>query len=221
MNQSLFQVLRRAVLAGLLVVVPAAVTVWVLGALVQILDAGIYLIPRVLQPHHPAARSALGVFLALCVVVAVGLATQSYIGARAVRVTERTLSRVPLLSSIYNGVKQLLEAVFTTDKSYFEHAVYVEWPRRGIWVVAFHTGEAGEIDGRRMINLFMPTTPNPTTGFYFIAAAEDVVFTDLTVEEAFKLIVSAGIVLPARGIVLPGGVPQLAVEGAPRLPVEE
>ena len=195
-----FRVLRRAVLAGLLVIVPMAVTLWVLAALVQVLDAGIWLIPQPFRPQHPALETALGVTLAVTVVIATGFAAQSYVGGAAIRLSERLVARVPLLSTVYGGMKQLLEAVFMTDTGYLQRTMIVEWPRQGTYALAFHTGEAGMVGDRRMINVFMPTTPNPTSGFYFIMPEDEAIWTDMSVEDAFKLIMSAGILSPPNGV---------------------
>jgi len=107
---------------------------------------------------------------------------------------------VPIISTIYQGVKQLLEAIFTSDSSRFRDVVYLQYPREGIWSIGFVTGPTFEAAtdkiGRRCLNVFVPTTPNPTSGFYLLVPEEDVIYSGLSVEQAFKLIMSAGIVAP-------------------------
>ena len=124
-----------------------------------------------------------------------------FFGHELVRLWERLLSRVPVARSIYAGVKQLLEAIFTTEQSSrFNSVVMIEYPRRGVYALAFVTGTARgliqEATEQTMINCFLPTTPNPTSGFYLLVPEEDVIEVDLSVEEAFKVIMSAGLVTP-------------------------
>ena len=128
---------------------------------------------------------------------------QSFLGRRVVALYEGILLRVPLVSSLYGGVKQLMEQLFNSNKG-FEQVVLVEWPRRGLYSVAFKTGPAParHPDGLPMVNVFLPSTPNPTTGFYFMLPERDVIDTTMTVEEAFKMIVSAGIVAPEEALSL-------------------
>lgn len=204
MARKLFPRFRRAFLAGILVVVPLAFTVWVLVSLGDVLESGIHLVPRELQPTNPLARSAMGILLALGLVMAVGLATRSYLGNQVVLFYEAMLARVPILSTLYGGVKQLLEALFSSKKRYFREAVLVEWPQPGYYCLAFCTGEAFlQKEGEpKLVNLFMPTTPNITTGFFIVLREDRVISTDMTVEEAFKLLMSAGIVAPEWGLML-------------------
>jgi uncharacterized membrane protein len=124
-----------------------------------------------------------------------------FFGAELLRAWERLLSRVPIARTIYGGVKQLLEAIFTRDRqSQFNRVVLIEYPRKGIYAIAFTTGPARgrvqEATERRVINCFLPTTPNPTSGFYLLVPDDEVIEVSLSVEEAFKLIMSAGMVSP-------------------------
>jgi len=195
--------LRAWFLAGLLVVVPIAVTTFVIYKLGGFLEGAIKLVPKPWQPEALFGQSipGLGIVVAITFVFLVGVLTQNFLGRRVVRLYEAVLLRVPIVSSLYGGVKQLLEQLFTSSKG-FEQVVLVEWPRRGLYSVAFKTGEAPIVhpDGIPMVNVFLPSTPNPTTGFYFMLPAADVIDTHMTVEEAFKMIVSAGIVTPGRAL---------------------
>ncbi len=197
--------LRAWFLAGLLVVAPIGVTVWVIYQLAAVLESAIRLVPKPWQPEalfgHPIP--GLGILFALSFVFLIGVLTENFLGRRIIGLYEAILLRVPLVSSLYGGVKQLLEQLFTSQKG-FEQVVLVEWPRRGLYSVAFKTGEAPVThpDNVPMVNVFLPSTPNPTTGFYFMLPAADVIDTGMTVDEAFKMIVSAGIVSPDRALLL-------------------
>jgi uncharacterized membrane protein len=195
---------RRAFLAGLLVLVPFAVTVWVLVFLVSFLESVIHLLPDRLQPEalFGFPIPGLGVLLAISTVLAVGFGARSWSGNQVVRLTEWAVDKVPVMNSVYSGVKQLMEALFAADAGTFSKVALVEWPRKGAYALAFLTGDAflQRADGRKMVNVFLPTTPNPTTGFFFLMDEADVVLLDISVEEGFKLIMSAGLVAPPRRV---------------------
>jgi uncharacterized membrane protein len=171
----------------------------VLFSLAAFLEGAIGWVPRAWQPESLFGRPipGLGILFAVGSVLLVGLLTESFVGRRVVSLYEAVLLRVPLVSSLYGGIKQLMEQLFRSNKG-FEQVVLVEWPRRGLYSVAFKTGAAPvrRADGVAMVNVFLPSTPNPTTGFYFMLPEADVIDTPMTVEEAFKMIVSAGIVSP-------------------------
>lgn len=198
--RSYLQQIRTWFLAGILVGVPAAVTIWVLVSLVGFLEGAVKLLPDALEPENLLGFRipGLGILLALSTVLLIGLATRSYIGSRTIALYENLIARLPVVSWIYQGIKQLLEAVFLSDKGHFQKVVMVEYPRKDAWALAFRTGTAfmQGADGTKMINVFLPTTPNPTSGFYLVLPESDVVDVDITVEQAFKLIMSAGIVAP-------------------------
>jgi uncharacterized membrane protein len=199
--------LRAAFLAGILVVVPLAVTGWVIVLLVGVLDNAILLVPGRFQPANGALRTALGVGLAFAVVLSVGFLARSYVGGRVVLLYEWLLNKVPVLSSVYEAVKQLLETLMSANEGYFQRVVFVEWPRRGVYSLAFYTGRSRveHPDGTVYASLFLPTTPNPTTGFWVVIPEDDVIESGLTVEEGFKLLMSGGILQPRRGIPLKHG----------------
>ncbi|MFT5683974.1 MAG: putative membrane protein [Myxococcota bacterium] len=202
MPSRVFAELRLALIAGVLVLAPLGVTSWVFFALVSRADSVIELLPHRLQPetllgfHIPG----LGILLSLMLVVGVGLAMQYYTGRRVVELFEGLLGRVPVLSGIYQGVKQLIDTIFSRKGAHFREVVLVEYPRRGLYCLAFLTNEDSwlKIPGvdSELISIFLPTTPNPTSGFYLLVSREDVKRLDLTPEEAFKVIMSAGIVTP-------------------------
>ena len=223
----MFQGVRATFLAGLLVVVPFAVTLWVIITIIGFVDAwikpewiaaGMAYYPDVL-PQSNGRPPGLGVVAALVVVFTLGLGTRSYFGRAIIGFYERLLARVPVLSIISGAVKELLEMLVSRNDGAFQKVVMVEWPRKGLYSVGFQTGESFvTVEGEgRLVNVFLPTTPNPTTGFFFMLPADRVVFTDLTVEQGFKLLMSAGLVPPSEGIHVPQG--QFASEeGANRDP---
>lgn len=198
--------LRNYFVAGIIVTVPLVVTVWVFNRFVLQLDGVLHLIPASWTVRGwdigelLRAIPGLGAVTTLFAIVILGFLTTNLVGRRVVRFTEEVIHRVPILSTIYQGVKQLIQALITEDKSRFRDVVYIEYPRKGIWSVGFLTGETfeGAVDriGIECLNVFIPTTPNPTSGFYLMVPREQVVHAGLTVEEAFKLIMSAGIVNP-------------------------
>ena len=187
--------IRRAFLAGLLVVVPIGVTAWVMVLLIGFLEN--------FQPESLIGQKipGLGIFLALTTTLLLGLVTESVVGRSLLGLYERILARVPFISSVYNGIKQLMVQVFQSEKG-FDKVVLVQWPRQGVYSIGFLTSKASVIgaDGRQYANLFLPSTPNPTTGFYFMAPVDELVDTDLTVEQAFKQLMSVGIVSPEQHI---------------------
>lgn len=201
LNQ-LFVELRGSLLAGVLVLAPLGVTFWVFFALVGRADGVIGLLPYRLQPETLLGFNlpGLGILLSLVFVIAVGSMMQYYTGRRVVEFYEGLLARVPVLSGIYQGVKQLIDTIFMRKGAHFREVVLVEYPRRGLYCLAFLTNETPYMvlpgGGPDLISIFLPTTPNPTSGFYLLVARQDVQRLDLTPEEAFKVIMSAGIVTP-------------------------
>ncbi len=196
MRASFLQPLRSAFLAGLLITVPIGVTFFVLWFAVSQVDA--------LQPTEEPIPG-LGILLVTVGILFVGLLTQNWLGARFIRWYEAALVRVPVLSSLYNGVKQVVEAALSQGSTSVKGVVLVQWPRAGLWSLGFHTGDAPVVgeSGERFLNIFLPSTPNPTTGFYFVCQEDEVVRTSLTVEDAAKLLMSAGIVGAENKIVVP------------------
>ncbi len=193
-------------LAGILVVIPLAVTlsagIWIVARVDGLLD----LLPDFAHPEMVLGRDlpGLGVFLTLVVVILAGAATRYVTGRQVVAFYEAVLLRVPFLRVVYQGFRQLLDTVFRDQSKSFRQVVMVEYPRRDVWALAFLTGQAELVEeaetqgpgAHDLVSLFLPTTPNPTSGFFLMLPAHDVFLVDLTVEEAFKMIMSAGIVVP-------------------------
>jgi uncharacterized membrane protein len=198
--RTFWQKARGTFLAGVLVVVPLVVTIYVFVTLVGILESAILLVPPPWRPENliGVRIPGLGVLLALTVVMALGLLTRTFAGRALVRAYEAVLARVPILSSVYQGVKELLEMLLSRDQAAFEKVVLAEWPRKGLYSIGFMTGDAFlQIEGEvKLVNVFLPTTPNPTTGYFFMLPEDRLIHTDLSVEQGFKLLMSAGIVAP-------------------------
>lgn len=194
--------MRKYLIAGLLVWMPLGITFLVIRAIVGFLDKTLLLLPEAYQPdnllgfHIPG----LGVLLAVVLVLATGMIVANLLGRRIVNAWESLLARIPLVRTLYAGVKQILEAVLAADAKSFRRVLLVEYPRRGVWSLAFMTsdqlGEVQNKTGSDVIGVFIPTTPNPTSGFVLMVPEHDVVYLDMTVEQGLKMIISMGTVVP-------------------------
>ena len=194
--------LKNYFLTGLLVILPIFITVYVILSLIRAMDTILKYIPAkylpetYLQIHIPG----LGLILVVILVFVVGLLTRNIIGRKIVRLGENIVDRIPLVRVLYTGVKQLLEPLFLQKTNAFKRVALIEYPRRGTYVIGFITGESkGEVQNKTskdMMNVFVPTTPNPTSGFYILIPKDEVVYLNMSVEDAFKLIISGGIVSP-------------------------
>ena len=190
---------RNTILTGVLVLAPLGLTLWVFLALVRFADQTIRVLPKAWQPENLLGFPVpgVGVLLSVLCIWLVGLAMHNYFGRRIVTLYESLFLRVPLVSVLYQSTKQLVETVFSNRGQHFQQVVVVEYPRKGIYCLAFLTNDEQYIVGQgELIGIFLPSTPNPTTGFYLLVPSSSVWKIELTVEEAFKLIMSAGIVLP-------------------------
>jgi len=166
------------------------------------MDKTIKLLPHFLRPetilhvHIPG----LGVILILIITLFTGIIVKNYIGHKLVFYGEFIVGYIPLVSTVYNGIKQLVEAIFTSRGKNFNSVILIEYPRIGVYTICFMTGKPKgllkNIGSEDMISVFVPTTPNPTSGFYIIVPEKDVVYLDIKVEDAFKIIISGGILTP-------------------------
>jgi uncharacterized membrane protein len=227
------EVLGRYFVAGVLAFAPIGITIWAIGWIIQRLDN--LLLPRLLDLVFPAVEQPprvplVGAVFTILVILLFGVIARHFFGWELVRLSERLLSRVPIARSIYGAVKQLVEAIFSkgAQAGSFRRVVMLEYPRRGLWALAFTTGPARGIvqdaTPQEMINCFIPTTPNPTSGFYLLVPEEDLVPLRISVEDAFKLVMSAGLVHPPEGRpspslgpaapLTPGALPRLEPEDA-------
>lgn len=191
--------MKRYFVAGLLVWVPLAVTIWLLRFLVTTMDGVLpeWMIPDVIERQH---IPGVGLVSVLLLVFATGVLAANFIGERLVRWWEALLARIPIVRTIYSSVKQVSDTVLSPNGQAFRKAVLVQYPREGAWTIAFLTGAPGpgvaeHLDGEH-VSVYVPTTPNPTSGFFLIMARSDVVELDMSVDAALKYIVSMGVVAP-------------------------
>jgi uncharacterized membrane protein len=194
--------MRKYLIAGLLIWMPLGVTVLVVNFLITSFDQVLLLLPLDYRPdnllgfHIPG----LGLLMSLLVIVITGIIVANYFGGHLVRFWESLLGKIPLVRSIYSAVKQVTEAFVGSEQS-FQKAYLVEYPRRGAWTIAFQTsnkiGEAQIKTGlSKVVNVFVPTTPNPTSGFFLMVAEHELIALDMTVEQALKMVISGGVVVP-------------------------
>jgi len=194
--------IRRYFITGLLIWVPLVITLWVLNLLVSTMDQTLLLLPPQWQTeswigvHIPG----LGVVLTLLVVFATGVFAANIIGQRLVKFWESVLARIPVVNSIYTGVKQVSDTLFAPGGQAFRKALLVQWPSPGSWTIAFLTGRPGGEIARHLkgdyVSIYVPTTPNPTSGYFVMVPRESVVELDMTVDEALKYIISMGVAAP-------------------------
>jgi len=202
--------IRSYFMAGLLAFAPIGITLWAIVWIVQKLDS--LLLPPVIAWLAPSLEEPtklpplVGAVFTFVVILLAGVVVRHLFGHQLLRLGERMLDRVPVARSIYYGVKQLFEAIFSssTHQQSFSRVVLVEYPRRGIWGIAFVTGAVrgsvgAAFQDESMLNCFIPTTPNPTSGFYLLVPEHETREIDLSVEDAFKVIMSAGLVTPLEG----------------------
>ena len=195
--------LRNYLITGILVTAPIGITIWLIWAFVNFVDGTVMpLVPEKYNPetYLPFSVPGLGVILVLAVLILIGMVFRSFLGRFVVRLGERLLDRMPVVRHVYGALKQVFEAVLAQESGAFREVVLVEYPRRGIWVIGFVTSTSqGEIQNRfeeTVANVFIPTTPNPTSGFLLFVPRQDLIALDLTVEEGVKLVISGGIVTP-------------------------
>jgi len=197
--------LRRYFVAGLLFWVPVAVTVLIVRFLVNILDKSMVLVPVQYRPENLLGFSVpgLGVILALVVVFLTGIIVANLLGRQLIRLWEALLARIPVVRTIYSASKQLIETVVSGNGKSFREVVMIEYPRKGLWTMAFVTSDANEQAKRHVgddaISVFVPTTPNPTSGFFLMVSASEAVRLDMSVEDGLKLILSTGVLQPKPG----------------------
>lgn len=201
--RSLLGRLRNYLLTGIVVTAPISITLYIVWQIVDFFDEwAAAFIPERYNPNTylPFSLPGLGFVLMLGLLVLVGRLTASYVGHSLMRMGDAILRQVPVVRSIYGTLKQIFETVLSSSSRSFREVVLVEYPRRGLWSIAFVTGSTGGEIGRRMedelVNVFLPTTPNPTSGYLLFVPRRDVIHLDMSVEDAMKLVVSGGIVVP-------------------------
>jgi uncharacterized membrane protein len=194
--------LKRYFITGLLIWVPLAITLWVLNFIISAMEPTLRLLPVNWQPANLIGINipGFGLLLALVIVLLTGLVTANYLGQRLVKFWEGVLGRIPVVRSIYSSVKQVSDTLFSDSGNAFKKALLVQYPREGCWTIAFQTGtpakEVAALLNETMVSVYVPTTPNPTSGFFLMMKSSEVKPLDMSVDEALKYIVSMGVVAP-------------------------
>jgi len=208
MRKSFMANLRRYFISGLLVWIPILVTLIVIKFLVDLLSVTISLLPLRYQPdallgfHIPG----IGVLITLLVILFTGVFVANFFGRRMVLIWDSLIGRIPLVRSVYMGVKKVTETLFTPGGQSFRKVLLVEYPRVGMWSLAFQTGDgtpevAKALNEQNMVSLFIPTTPNPTSGFLMMLPRERVIELDMSVDQALKFVISLGVVQPIDNLI--------------------
>ena len=199
----LFARFRRYFLAGILVTSPILITAYVTWLIVTFVDTQVAgMLPESLDftTKLPHQIPGIGLVISIIAITFIGAITPGFIGRTLLKAGERILNKMPVVRSIYGAIKQIMETVMSTNSDSFREVVLVEYPRKGIWVIGFVTGETkGEVQSLtkdKVINIFVPTTPNPTSGFLLFIPQKDLVYMDMKVEDAVKMVISGGIVTP-------------------------
>ncbi len=191
--------MKKYFITGLLVLVPLVITVWVFMLVINTMDG---LLPPALRPENWFGKHipGMGLLLTVLLVFATGVLAANFLGQQLIELWEGLLARIPVVKSIYGGVKQVSDTVFASDGKAFRKAVLVRFPHSDAWTIAFVTGEPGGEVARHLpadcVNVYVPTTPNPTSGYFLIVARKDVVELEMRVDTALKYVLSMGAVAP-------------------------
>tara|TARA_B100000780_G_scaffold101524_1_gene70893 strand:- start:339 stop:1040 length:702 start_codon:yes stop_codon:yes gene_type:complete len=207
--------MRSNFLTGLIIITPIALTIWLIWSVVGWIDARVWaIVPDAYQPHRYIQTlyniqiseqydiPGIGLVVFLVFTIFVGWMGKGFVGRSLIRWAERVVNRMPVVRSVYSGAKQIAETVLNKKNNSFDKACLIEYPRKGIWAIGFVSTKArGEIanlspEGKELISIFVPTTPNPTSGFLLFFPSTDIRELDMSVEDAAKLVISAGLVYP-------------------------
>jgi uncharacterized membrane protein len=196
--------MKKYFITGLLIWIPIVVTIWVLKFIFDFLDQSLLLLPVAFQTeswlgvHIPG----LGAILTVAVVFGTGFLATNFVGARLLHWGHQLLNRIPVVNSIYSSVKQISDTLFSSSGQAFRKALLVQWPHEGAWTIAFLTGTPGGDVVNHVppdcLSVYVPTTPNPTGGYFVIVKRSDVIELDMTVDQALKYIISMGVVPPQK-----------------------
>ncbi len=196
------QLIKRWFITGLLIWVPLAITAWVLSLIAGAADQTLRLLPESVRPQALLGVNipGAGIALTLLIILTTGLLAANFIGQRLVSWWEQLLARIPVVSSIYNSVKQVSDTLFSSSGNAFRKALLIQYPREGTWTIAFLTGKPGGDVSNHLkgdfVSVYVPTTPNPTSGFFLMLPKSDIIELDMAVDEALKYIISMGVVAP-------------------------
>ncbi|MBN9429747.1 MAG: DUF502 domain-containing protein [Burkholderiales bacterium] len=195
--------MRKYLITGLLIWVPLVITLWVLNLIVTTMDQSLQLLPAQWHPHNLLGRDipGLGVVLTVVIVLVTGLLARNFIGEHLLVYWEGLLGRIPIVRSIYSSVKQVSDTILSPNGQAFRRALLVQYPRSGVWTIAFQTGTPADEVRRHivldMVSVYVPTTPNPTSGFFLMVPRAETIELNMSVDEALKYVVSMGVVAPA------------------------
>lgn len=193
---------KRYLITGLLVLVPLVITIWVLKTLLGTMDQTLLLLPSAWRPEAVFGTyvPGLGALMTVLIVLVTGMVATNFFGKRILQFWEGLLARVPVVKSIYYSVKQVSDTLFSDSGQAFRKALLVQYPRQGCWTIAFMTGQPGGDVANHLqgeyISVYVPTTPNPTSGFFLMMPRADVIELDMSVDDALKYIISMGVVIP-------------------------
>lgn len=192
--------IKKYFFAGLLIWLPIMVTLFVIGLLVNVFDRSIALLPAAYRPeawlgfHLPG----FGVLISIIIIFLTGIIATNFFGRTLVKWAEHLLGKVPLVRTVYTATKQVLETMVSSKDDAFRRVLLVEYPRKGLWSIAFQSSKGVAVvenaTGRKMVTIFIPTTPNPTSGFLMMIPEDDVIELDIGIEDAMKFVVSLGTV---------------------------
>lgn len=194
--------MKKYFITGLLVLVPLVITFWVLSALIQAMDQSLLLLPYEWKPEQLFGFRVIGsgAILTLVVIFLTGVIATNIFGQQLILLWEAMLSRVPVVKSIYASVKQVSDTIFSDSGNAFRKALLIEFPRQGSWTIAFLTGEPGGDVSNHLqgdyVSVYVPTTPNPTSGYFLMIEKKEVIELDMSVDQALKYIISMGTVVP-------------------------
>jgi uncharacterized membrane protein len=195
---------KKYFITGLLIWIPLVITIWVLKLVVDVLDQSLLLLPVALQTENwlGVHIPGLGAILTVVIVFLTGLFATNFFGAQLIELWHEILHRIPVVNSIYSSVKQISDTLFSSSGQAFRKALLVQWPQEGMWTIAFLTGTPGGGVAKHLppdsIAVYVPTTPNPTGGYFVIVSRKNVIELDMSVEQALKYIISMGVVPPAK-----------------------
>ena len=197
--------MKKILITGLLIWIPLAITIWVLDLIVTTMDQTLQLLPPQYQPQALLGYQipGIGLLLTLVVVFVTGVLASNILGRRLLRFWESILGRIPVVKTIYSGVKQVSDTLFAPGGEAFSKALLVQYPREGSWTIAFLTGQPGGDVANHLrgeyVSVYVPTTPNPTSGFFLMMPRAEVIELDMNVDDALKYVISMGVVPPPPG----------------------
>lgn len=198
----MLKTLRRHLVAGLILWVPLLITFFIVRFLIRFVDRTLLLLPTAWRPETLLGFNipGLGLILAFGILLLTGVLAANFAGRRLVDIGDRIVNRIPLVSGIYSGAKQVAETLFADSSTAFKRVLLVEYPRRGVWSMCFQTSDSvGEVQHRTtadVVCVFVPTTPNPTSGFLLFVPREELVPLDMPVDEGLRMIISLGVAVP-------------------------